>query len=351
MNISQNRTIAIFGSGVTDRWFKNVWQSTHGRTQPVTCFIDDSPITLFRHSVDGIPVFSESRFFKEFSTTTTRPLVFLARNSRFEQRAQALLRNGFTPNVDFLQYPDAPDYTIDWLPFYPTWEAARADTIGYEDPVNIEEHLQSGRSIREKAHSCTIDYCDQRLFAPFLSILPLVTGHLKVVDFGGALGAHYLKIKAFCPNLPMVWWVSETPTMARVGQEHFQTDELRFVSDPSQVKGEIDLVLASGSLHCVDDSSSYFDRLAALKPRFILIDRLPLTEWESDRILIQRVYRNRPTGSFETSYPVRFFSNSVWMERINQNYCLVMRWQDTHDIVQIGHERIVFSGLLLKARN
>lgn len=61
-----------------------------------------------------------------------------------------------------------------------------------------------------------------------------ISDKVKVIDFGGACGAHYFLVKRFFDNIEFDWKVVETKTLAHFAQE-LKTSELSFHSDLSDV--------------------------------------------------------------------------------------------------------------------
>lgn len=107
-----------------------------------------------------------------------------------------------------------------------------------------------------------------------ISLLPFIKQDvIKVLDFGGACGAHYFHTRKFIDN-KLDWNVVETPAMVQQAKE-LENDELTF-SDNLQQR-EVDLVFTSGTLQCVDDPFKYLRKLVALKARYIFFSRLALS--------------------------------------------------------------------------
>src|SRR2546421_1274430 len=72
---------------------------------------------------------------------------------------------------------------------------------------------------------------------------------LKVLDFGGACGAHYFGVKAFLrERVRFRWHVVETPAMAERARE-METPELKFFSNLVEAEmGSPDLLHSSGAI-------------------------------------------------------------------------------------------------------
>ncbi len=347
VEIAAARPIVICTTGLHARWFKNIWIGARGKTNPVVAFMDEKPISFFQNGVDDIPVVAPTALLASY-TNVGRPFIFFPIGPASSAFQQLLLQFGLRAFHDFAAFPAPPDYTLDWLAFYPSWAVAQSDTDGYGNSVNIEQRVLAAKKSHAAPSSYNIGYSDQRLFTPFALINDEMHQTLKVVDFGGAMGEHFFRFKAFVPQRKFAWHVWETESMAKAGELHFSSDELKFVYKKEQIGSDIDVVLASSSLHYIPDCINNYEILNSLKPKYFLIDRTPFTPWPQDRIVVQRVFRNTPEASFETSYPTWFFSEVEWLRRFESDYKIVMKWPDTHDIVDVGGERIIYSGFLLK---
>jgi putative methyltransferase (TIGR04325 family) len=344
------RPVVIYGTSVTSKWFKDVWIAARGAANPVVAFVDAFPSAPFRRRCDEVLVLSPETFWARGFEGLGRPYVLLSPEDVTAGLADELAQRGLQPRVDLSVYANAPDYTIDRIAPYASWDQAMADSASYEDPVNIAEHIEHARQARTGDGAKHLGYADQRLLAPFAAIDGGASSALRVIDFGGGLGLHQHRLKQLMRNRRFDWTVWETPAMAAAGNEHFASHELRFCSDVRDIPRPIDLTLASGTLQYVGDPADYFRKLSGLGSRFVLFDRLPLTPWAEDRLVVQRVHRVTPNGRFSTSYPSYFLSESKWMQRFCEAHDVVMQWSDASDVVMLDGTEIVFSGVLLERR-
>lgn len=158
--------------------------------------------------------------------------------------------------------------------------------------------------------------------------------------------AHYYAISKFIErvNQNISWTVWETPMMAREGVTNFQNKQLKFISELNDLSCEhVDLVLASGVLQCVDDPIKYYKKIKSLKPRYILLDKIPFIEDEIDRLTIQKV----SPFIYRASYPSWFFSKKKWYVEFIKDYEELARWR-RNDYVILDKKEIYFQGLLLR---
>jgi putative methyltransferase (TIGR04325 family) len=99
---------------------------------------------------------------------------------------------------------------------------------------------------------------------------------LNVLDFGGGCGFHYFQVVA-AMRIPLRWAIVETHTMAvqakKLAQNYFAV--FTTMGDAAAALGVVDLVHASGSIQYVPDPKSILKSLVALRPRYMMLARLP----------------------------------------------------------------------------
>ncbi len=99
---------------------------------------------------------------------------------------------------------------------------------------------------------------------------------LRVLDFGGACGVHYLKVQPVISS-PLRWAIVETPAMVARAME---VADGRFTAHGSipgaaAALGSVDLVFTSGAIQCVPDPLGVLRALAALKAPYLALARFP----------------------------------------------------------------------------
>ena len=171
--------------------------------------------------------------------------------------------------------------------------SAACGTQGYEEPALVAATVASTRDYRERLSAGGAATTDTTgLYAILGTSLGWVerAAELHVLDFGGALGAHYFTAKAVWGEaLRVRWHVVETPAMVRAGRE-FESDELRFfdrVSDAAAALGRVDLVYSSGALQYLPDPYRSLEELVACGARTLVLTRLGLAEANGGRIWVQ----------------------------------------------------------------
>lgn len=159
---------------------------------------------------------------------------------------------------------------------YPSMEAAERGVpagraIGYD-------HLETATFLGQKASLRTSDY-------PVLYWLrELMRPNTRIFDFGGYSGILYRSYAPMlhCPD-GLEWTVYDLPAVIAVArkkqQEGPSTEEkhLRF-TDKLEGAGQADIFLASGSLHFCKETLAELVQSLGTRPRYILLNKLPLTE-------------------------------------------------------------------------
>lgn len=125
-----------------------------------------------------------------------------------------------------------------------------------------------------------------------LGVLP--QKRLKVLDLGGAFGAHYFLAKRYFPQTDFEWTVLEVPKVVQKGQV-LENEELRFLDlkgELSQKIGDFDLVFTSATLQHMPDPELALNFLLMQNAPNLLLLRLGLNAqsthlWVHDRARYQ----------------------------------------------------------------
>jgi putative methyltransferase (TIGR04325 family) len=117
-----------------------------------------------------------------------------------------------------------------------------------------------------------------------LGALSAASGNpIRVLDFGGAAGAHYKLARHILPATKRLdWLVVETPEMVAQASP-LSSDELRFSTYPDMQ--DADLLHLSGVLQSLPDPMQTLAALLATRPRQVIICRMSLGGGE---VTIQR---------------------------------------------------------------
>lgn len=136
-----------------------------------------------------------------------------------------------------------------------------------------------------------------------IRVLRLALRHTKkpmtVLDFGGSLGSLYFRVKPFLSrDAVSSWIVCEQPNFVRIGHE-FEDSVLKFVIDSGEVENA-DVLVLSSVLPYLEDPICILKQLVQQRPRWILIDRTPLSPDGQWHLFDQHV----PRAIYRATYPV-----------------------------------------------
>lgn len=112
------------------------------------------------------------------------------------------------------------------------------------------------------------------------ALLPLVVSvsrATRILDFGGATGFSYIAAKYGAMHGIDRYVIVEYPKVNALGRELFK-DDLRVEFVERIPQEQFDLVLIGGALQYVSDYKGLLRTLTDLKPRWVLITRLPAGE-------------------------------------------------------------------------
>lgn len=133
-------------------------------------------------------------------------------------------------------------------------------------------------------------------------------GELRVLDFGGALGASYFQNLKFLLHLRNVEWsIVEQKNFVAHGQRHLQNDTLKFYGSISDLAAErqTNVVLLSSVMQYLQEPYEVLDKLLVGNPSVVIFDRTSfINAGNEDKIRIQNV----PKEIYKASYPCWFLS-------------------------------------------
>ena len=239
---------------------------------------------------------------------------------------------------------------------YPDYASALADSSGYQVDSYRVAALNSREALLERLEggSPVLSADEQQMLlaltwaASALQARPGGRRALRVLDFGGALGEHFLLVRHLLPELPIErWLVCETPFITKAAAQLPQQAVLQFChtipEPPATQEKAFDLVIASGSLQFVADPAQSFADLAALAAPFFYISRFPL--WPGPVDVVARL--DVPPHLFHASYPSWHLSLAQWQPRFQQAHQVRASWLNPEFYYQ-QEQRIDFYGFLLQ---
>ena len=140
---------------------------------------------------------------------------------------------------------------------------------GHENPANAALQLELNRVAK------TSDY------AAFYYLRDRIPYIKSIFDLGGNVGNLYYCYRDYLPlGTDVIWTVYDLPetiVRGRALATERNVCNLQFTDDLQQAEG-VDLFISSGSLHYFDKSLPEFIENIKQRPKYILINRAPLTE-------------------------------------------------------------------------
>lgn len=232
----------------------------------------------------------------------------------------------------------------------------------YEEQELIEVIFKKTQRYIQKIQSDITPIAETASYSLAALLNPIITNqakYIRVLDFGGACGAHYFQLRNLIDkSLKINWVVVETPTMVSFAKA-LETEELSFCTnfaDALKKLGTIDLLHTSGTLQCVDDPQKYLAEILNCNAKWVLFNRLGLNKIDRDAITIHSSKLSwngvgeLPPGHTDrwVRYPFTFMPEKVFLEKIQTQYQLVAQTLDTSGMYPIKGEDIVGYGLLCK---
>jgi putative methyltransferase (TIGR04325 family) len=195
------------------------------------------------------------------------------------------------------------------------WAEAQEMSTGYSTSEIFEHVLKATRTVvsggaRYERDSVLFDDQDFpfSVLAALLRVAVINSGHLNVLDFGGALGSTYRQCRPFLDCLARIdWWVVEQPAIVAAGRSEFTTSELHFAEHTADVPQILPhtVILASSVLQYMENPSSVIEEFGSLPARHLVIDRTPLSGDSSHRLCVQYV----PKHIYRATYPCWILSH------------------------------------------
>lgn len=233
---------------------------------------------------------------------------------------------------------------------YSTWEDARRECLGYEDHSILDRVIAATAAVRDGRAAFERDgstFTDPRPPFPVLTVLLMAAlrqnGSLNVLDFGGSLGSLYFQCRPFLRSLErLAWTIVEQPHFVEAGRREFENGVLTFhdTLDAACKASVPDVVILSGVLQYLPEPERTLRSIMDYRPRFIVIDRTPLTLSGKDLIAIQRV----PAAMGSASYPIRLFGRSTLTGYLCEGYRLIAEFDAVDGVIGLGRHRSRFCG-------
>jgi putative methyltransferase (TIGR04325 family) len=172
---------------------------------------------------------------------------------------------------------------------YSSYEEALKHADGFDDPLLTKVVVAKGKKFAENLviHK-TIDLMMLRTVIGIVSVLK--SKSLKVIDFGGAAGAHYFITKSLLDNdINIDWRVIETPAMVNEAvKQGLQNNELTFYDtiEAAAQDEAFDLVFASSSVHYTPRPYDVIASLLSVTSKKFVLTRTAIANQQ--QVLLQK---------------------------------------------------------------
>jgi putative methyltransferase (TIGR04325 family) len=166
------------------------------------------------------------------------------------------------------------------------------------------------------------------LLAALLWVIAREDGHLRICDFGGALGTSYFQNRKFFTEFSHVRWnIVEQAEFVTRGRNLIQDERLRFYPTVEACLKECscDVLLLSGVLQNLEDPYRAVTDLIGYGFRYIIIARTPFSSKDDDVLTVQHV----PHKIYQASYPVWFFSERKFLSHLQTSYELIEHFEES----------------------
>jgi putative methyltransferase (TIGR04325 family) len=225
---------------------------------------------------------------------------------------------------------------------YADWAQAQSATAGYQQADILARVQQATERVRRGEADYEQDGFAMRGTVPashaleaLLMVAAADGGRLSVLDFGGGLGSHFLRWRAWLAKIPdLRWCVVEQPHFAAAGEDVFADEpRLSFATSIAGANTQApNVVLASSVLHYLPDPLAVLDQLVALGARGIVIDRTPFSDHGAAAVLSQHA----PKSLGRASYPLWLLPREMVYARVRERYGLLAEFPAADAPVRCG---------------
>jgi putative methyltransferase (TIGR04325 family) len=239
---------------------------------------------------------------------------------------------------------DALSDHIKYSGAYHSWDAAVADSDGYDAPFILERVRSSMAKVRDglaayERDGLVFDRPEYSfpLLACLLRIASSASNRLRVLDFGGALGSTYFQSRPFFAGLAELRWnIVEQALFVECGQREFQAEHLRFFYsiDACLAEGPVDVVLISSVLPYLRHPHEQLATILGKRIAYLLLDRTPLVDSDGDRLTVQNV----PACIYgeQVRYPAWLLGRRRLVAALARDYRLLVEFEALDPAIQLS---------------
>ena len=233
---------------------------------------------------------------------------------------------------------------------FPEWNDALAVTSGYDSNGILEKArkaalaVASGEAVFER-DSVLFDEVQYSwpVLAGLLKAAADEEGHLRVLDFGGALGSSYYQNRKFLEQLKEVkWCIVEQDNFVECGKREFETDVLKFFHsiEAAAKTCTFNVILLSSVLPYLERPYDMLAKVIELGVETVIIDRTPLLPGNADRLTVQQV----PDIIYRASYPAWFLGEDKLLKYLSSRYEIFFEFESLKDKIKLVKPKVFAKG-------
>jgi len=157
------------------------------------------------------------------------------------------------------------------------------------------------------------------VYAYALALAARCKRRIAMLDWGGGIGHYYLMSTTLVPDLEIEYHCRDLPILAQHGQSLFP--QAHFYSDDACLTRSYDFVLASASLHYMEDWLGLLKQLQRVTAGYLLVTRLPVVVACPSFVFVQRPYQY----GYDTEYLGWCLSRSEFLNAAVENDLVLVR--------------------------
>lgn len=169
-------------------------------------------------------------------------------------------------------------------------------------------------------------------FAYVLTLTSRNKDSFTFLDWGGGLGQYYLYAKSILPDVDIDYYCKDVLPLSNYGQNLLP--DAKFYNSDKQFKDKsFDLVMASGSLMCVEDWRKALNNLIDSTNKYLYITRLTITADFPSFVVLQKPH----SVGYKTEYLIWVLNKEEFLSAVlSRNFILLREFI-------VGEEITVFN--------
>lgn len=242
---------------------------------------------------------------------------------------------------------------ISFVGNFVSWDEAKKHSNGYDNDIILKKckdallKVKNGEAVYER-DSVLFDKIQYSfpVLAGLLRVAIANGGNLNVLDFGGSLGSSYYQCRGFLSGLKSLKWsIVEQSKFVECSKELFESEELKFYYDIDEclISEKPDVVLLSSVLQYIEYPYGLLEDIITRNFQYIILDRTPVIELESDILTIQKV----PKEIYKASFPCWFLREKQLLSCFANRYEILGDWE-SFDTWGLGRTRVQSKGYIFK---